>query len=54
MAAGLFFFLSMFGYWARITHQAYAAAVLKLGLWGLGITLGVYIYFQFEKMGKEK
>jgi hypothetical protein len=47
VAAGIATFLTVVGYWAKITHQAYADKVLTIGMWTLAVTAAVYVYFKF-------
>ena len=48
--AGVATFLSIFGAWAKLTHQAYADKLLTTGLWILAISQSVYIYFKFVSL----
>jgi hypothetical protein len=50
--AGISTFLTFFGYWAKITHQAYANTILTIGMWSLAISAGVYFYFKFLSLKK--
>jgi hypothetical protein len=45
-------FLTVFGYWAKITHQAYADKLLTIGMWTLAVTAAVYVYFKFIALKK--
>jgi hypothetical protein len=45
-------FLTVFGYWAKITHQAYADKLLTIGMWTLAVTAAVYVYFKFVSLKK--
>ena len=51
--AGLAIFLTIFGYWAKITHQAYADTILTIGMWTLAVCAGVYVYFMFSNFKKK-
>jgi hypothetical protein len=51
--AGIATFLTIFGYWAKITHQAYADKTLTIGLWTLAICAGIYVYLIISN-GKKK
>lgn len=51
--AGISVFVTVFGYWAKITHQAYADKTLTIGLWSLAISGGVYAYFKFANLTKK-
>ena len=44
---GIATFLSIFGYWAKVTHQAYADKVFTIGMWMLAVCVGIYVYFKF-------
>jgi hypothetical protein len=50
--AALAVFLTIFGYWAKITHQAYADKVLRIGMWSLAVSAAVYVYFKFRSLKK--
>ena len=52
--AGIATFLSVFGMWAKITHQAYADKVFTIGMWTLALCGGVYVYFKFIVLSKKK
>jgi hypothetical protein len=43
-------FLSVFGFWAKITHKSYADILLAVGMWLLAISAGIYIYFKFLRL----
>jgi hypothetical protein len=47
--AGLSSFLSVFGYWAKVTHKSYADILFAIGMWLLAVSAGVYVYFKFLK-----
>lgn len=51
--AGISVFLSVAGYWTKITHQAYADRLLTIGLWSLAISGGVYVYFKFSSFNRK-
>lgn len=51
--AGLSVFASIFGYWAKITHQAYADKTFAIGMWSLAVSAGVYAYFMFDNLNKK-
>jgi len=51
--AGLSIFVTIFGYWAKITHQAYADKTLTIGMWSLAVCAGVYAYFMFANLTKK-
>jgi hypothetical protein len=53
IASGIATFLTIFGYWAKITHQSYADKVLTIGMWTLAVTAAVYVYFKFIKLQKK-
>jgi len=53
LAAGTAVFLTIFGFWAKITHQAYADATLKTGMWVLAVCAGVFVYFVFTNLNKK-
>ena len=46
-------FLSIFGYWARITHQAYADKMFTTGMWMLAPCAALYAYFKFRSLGNK-
>jgi len=46
-------FLTIFGYWAKITHQAYADKTLTTGMWSLAVCAGVYAYLIFANLSKK-
>ena len=48
--AGIAMFLTIVGYWAKITHQSYAGKVLTVGMWLLAVSAAVYIYFKFVSL----
>ena len=50
--AAIAVFLTIFGYWAKITHQAYADTVFKIGMWTLAAVAAVYMYFKFLSLKK--
>ena len=50
--AAIAVFLAIFGYWAKITHQAYADKVFTVGMWSLAASAAVYIYFKFRSLKK--
>lgn len=50
--AALSTFLTIFGYWAKITHQAYADKVLAIGMWALAVSGAVYVYLKFSRFKK--
>ena len=50
--AAIAVFLAIFGYWAKITHQAYADGVFKIGMWSLAASAAVYVYFKFITLKK--
>ena len=43
--AGIAAFLTIFGFWAKITHQCYADIILTIGMWALAVCAGVASYF---------
>jgi hypothetical protein len=45
--AGIASFLTVFGYWAKLTHQAYADKLLTIVIWSLSVSAAVYVYFKF-------
>jgi hypothetical protein len=47
-------FLTVFGMWAKITHQAYAERMLTIGMWTLAVSLGVYGYLKFMALKSKK
>ncbi len=51
--AGVAIFLTIFGYWAKITHQAYADKTLTVGMWSLAVSAGIYVYFMFANLTKK-
>ena len=42
--------LTVFGAWAKLTHQAYADQLLTVGLCVFGISQAVYQYLKFMKV----
>ena len=46
IVAGAATFLTIFGYWAKVTHQAYADKILTIGMWTLAVSATVYVYFK--------
>ena len=50
--AAIAVFLSIFGYWAKVTHQAYADWVFKIGMWSLAASAAVYVYFKVTTLKK--
>ena len=53
VCSGLSVFLTIFGYWAKITHQAYADKTLTTGMWSLAVCAGVYAYLIFANLSKK-
>ena len=51
--AGMATFLTIFGYWAKITHQAYADSVLKIGMWTLAVSAGLYVFVKVSKLNNK-
>lgn len=51
--AGLSIFTTIFGLWAKITHQAYADKTLTTGMWTLAVCAGIYGYFMFANLTKK-
>jgi len=49
---GISIFLSVFGYWAKVTHQSYADKTFRIGMWSLAVTAGVYGYLKFIALKK--
>lgn len=52
--AGLALFLSIIGFWAKITHQAYAEKILTIGMWTLAVSGAIYVYFKFSSLKNNK
>jgi hypothetical protein len=52
--AAIAVFLTIVGYWAKITHQSYADKVLTVGMWLLAVSAAVYIYFKFVALKNKK
>ncbi len=52
--AGIAAFLTIVGYWAKITHQSYADKVFTVGMWLLAVSAAVYIYFKFVSLKNKK
>lgn len=50
---GAAIFLTIFGSWAKITHQSYADKTLTIGMWTLAVCAGVYVYFMFANLTKK-
>jgi hypothetical protein len=50
---GMATFLSIFGYWAKITHQPYADSVLKIGLWSLAVSAGLYVFVKVSRLNNK-
>ncbi len=48
--AGLSVFLSIFGYWAKITHQSYAGKIFAAGMWSLAICAAIYVYLKISSL----
>jgi hypothetical protein len=48
--AGTATFLTIFGFWAKLTHQAYAEKRPATGMWPLAICAAVYAYFMFANI----
>jgi hypothetical protein len=46
-------FLTIFGMWAKLTHQAYADMTLTIGMWTLAVCAAVYVYFMFTNLRKK-
>ncbi len=43
-------FLTIFGYWAKITHQSFADTILTIGMWVLAVCVAFYVYFKFSNL----
>ena len=54
IVSGIATFVSIFGAWAKLTHQNFADNLLTIGLWTLAISQSVYIYFKFVALKNEK
>ena len=54
LIAGIAAFLTIFGFWAKITHQFYADMVLTIGMWTLAVCASVLAYFVFISLKKKK
>ena len=52
--AAIAVFLTIVGYWAKITHQSYADKALTVGMWLLAVSAPVYIYFKFVALKNKK
>lgn len=50
---GLSIFATIFGFWAKLTHQAYADKTLTIGMWSLAVCAGIYGYFMFANLRKK-
>ena len=50
---GIAAFLTIFGFWAKITHQSYADTTLTIGMWSLAVCTGIYVYFVFANLVKK-
>jgi hypothetical protein len=46
-------FLTIFGYWAKLTHQAYADKVLTIGLWTLAACTAIFVYSMISSSGRK-
>ena len=46
--------LTIFGYWAKITHQSYADKVFTTGMWSLALCAGVYVYIKVSSLRNKK
>ena len=53
LLAGIATFLTIFGYWAKLTHQSYADKTLAIGMWSLAISGAIYVYFKFIRLRKK-
>ena len=53
LIAGIATFLTIFGFWAKITHQLYADTILTIGMWALAVCAGVFVYFTFTSLKKK-
>ena len=51
--AGIAAFLTIFGFWAKITHQYYADIIFTIGMWALAVSAGVASYFVFTSLKKK-
>ena len=49
---GIAVFLTIFGAWAKITHQAYAGKVITIGMWMLAVCGAIYVYLKFTNFKK--
>ncbi|MEP7237958.1 MAG: hypothetical protein ABI685_08840 [Ferruginibacter sp.] len=47
-------FFTIFGIWAKLTHQAYADTTLTIGMWALSISAAILIYLIFTSLQKNK
>lgn len=50
LVAAIATMLTVFGAWAKLTHQAFAENVLTVGLLLFGISQAVYHYLKFMKL----
>ena len=50
--AAISVFLTIFGYWAMLTHQSYAANVFTAGMWSLAVCTAIYIYIKISSVKK--
>ena len=41
IVSGIAAFLTIFGAWAKITHQAYADKILSVGMWTLAASAAI-------------
>ncbi len=45
--------LTIFGFWSKLTHQAYADKTLTIGMWSFAVCAGIYVYFVFANLTKK-
>jgi hypothetical protein len=52
--AAIAVFLTVVGYWSKITHQSYADKILTIGMWSLAVSAAAYVYFKFSSLKSKK
>ncbi|MBS1510159.1 MAG: hypothetical protein JST86_04915 [Bacteroidetes bacterium] len=45
---------TIFGAWAKLTHQSFADTMLNIAMPATAVCQGVYWYFKFTALGKKK
>ena len=50
--AGISVFLTIFGAWSKLLHQAHADTVLTIGMWSLAVSAAILVYLNVSETKK--